>query len=155
MGRVKCEITTAEYFNGAKSDGFTVEVKSKDGKVYQKRASFMNIPFLPNLPPGLTYDKSVIEANKYEKAVLVTIYVNYGDVITATRGSGGVYLKDENSTESGRYHSLSVVPNPTDKSKKKAVTVTKETVENQPIKLPAPDPKAQKKSRPSTSVWDA
>ena len=155
MGRVKCEITTDAYFNGAKSNGFTVEVKSKEGKVYQKRASFMNVPFLPNLPPGLTYDKSILKAKREEQADLVTIYVDYGDVITAARGSGSVYLQDENLTESGRHHSLSVKPNPTDQREKKAVTVTKENVKDAPIKLSAPDPKAQKKSRPSTSVWDA
>ena len=138
------------------SDGFTVEVRSKDGKVYQKRSSFTNVPFLPNLPRGLTYDKSILNAKRAEEAVLVTIYVNYGDVITATRGSGYIYLKEENSTESGRSHSLSVKPNPTNKREVQQVTVTKDNVRAEVIKFSEPDPKAPKKPRPpSTSVWDA
>lgn len=155
MSRVICEVSTNLYFNGAKSDGFTVEVRSKDGKVYQKKTSFLAVPFLPTLPPGYTYDKSILNAKREETWVLVTICVNYGDVITATRGSGSIYLKEENSTESGRSHSLSVSPNPTNKREVKQVTVTKENVIAVPLKLSAPDPNAPKKPRPSTSVWDA
>ncbi len=154
MGQVKCEITTNRYSNGAVSDGFTVEVRSKDGKIYQKRSSFMNIPFLPNMP-GYTYDDSIIKSNnKYEMPVKVLIYVDYGDVITATRGSGSICLKDESATEfSGKSHLLSVKPDPTDSRVVQEVKVTKENVRVSPHKLLKE--KVKKEYRPSKSVWDA
>ncbi|MBK8151339.1 MAG: hypothetical protein IPK58_24870 [Acidobacteria bacterium] len=110
---------------------------------------------MPNLP-GLTYDDSIIKANKHETPVLVSIYVDYGDVITATRGSGYVSLKDESANEfSGKIHMLSVKPDPTDPREVKEVAVIKETVGVPPHKLSKPDPKAKKEYRPSRSVWDA
>lgn len=150
MGQVKCEIATSRN-----SDGFTVEVRTKDGKVYQKRSSFNRIPLLPNLP-GYTYDDSIIKANKYENPVLVLIYVDYGDVISATRGFGYISLEDESVAEfSGKTHLLSVKPNPADPREVKEVVVTIDNVRVPPHKLAKPGPKAKKENRPSKSVWDA
>jgi hypothetical protein len=146
MGQVKCEITTS-----SNSDGFTVEVRSKDGKIYQKRTSFMRIPLLD---PRYTYDKAIIKANNNERPLSVLIYVDYGDVITATRGYGYIYLKDEGADEfTGKTHSLSVKPTPSDNRQVKEVKVTKENVRVPPHKFTEPAPKVRKEY--GKSVWDA
>jgi len=146
MGQVKCEITAS-----SNSDGFTVEVRSKDGKTYQKRTSFMRIPLLD---PRYTYDKAIIKANKYERPVLVLIYVDYGDVITAVRGSGYIRLEDESADGfTGKSHSLSAKPSPSNSREVKEVTVTKENVRVPPHKFTEPAPKVRKEY--GKSVWDA
>lgn len=149
MGQVRCNISADRN-----SDGFTVEVRSKDGKIYQKRTSFIRVPLLD---PRYTYDRAIIENNnKNPIAVSVLIYVDYGDVITATRGSGFISLEDESATEfTGKSHILSVKPNPADKREVKEVKVTKENVRVPPHKFTKPDPNAKKEYRPSRSVWDA
>lgn len=136
MGQIKCEVKTSWG-----SDMFTIEVRTKDGKIYQKRSSVLHAQG--------AWDK-------IESPVNVLLYVNYGDVITAARGSGSIYLKDESADDfSGKAHLLSVKPNPADKREVKEVTVTKENVLVPPHKFTNPDPKAKKEYRPSRSVWDA
>jgi hypothetical protein len=131
MGQITCEIETSWD-----SDMFTVEVRSKDGKLYQKRSSVMTF---------------MTSWQKHGTPVKVLIYVDYGDVITATRGKGYVELTDESASEfTGKNHTLSATGN----FSKKEVKVTKENVRVAPHKYTEPDPKTQKKYRPSNSVWD-
>jgi len=139
MGHIKCEIHAS-----LGSDMFTVEVKSKDGKIYQKRSSVLHFA---TDPWGTK--------SPYETAVEALIYVDYGDVITATRGSGGVRLTDIDAAGfTGKGHQLSVKPHAS-LSQVKEVKVTKENVMVPPHTFSKPDPNAKKVPHRSTSVWNA
>lgn len=99
--------------------------------------------------------RKIISTTFDTNSVSVLIYVDYEDVITATRGSGSIWLEDESTAEfTGKSHFLSVKPDPTNKLEVKEVKVTKENVRVAPYKFTKPDPKAKKEYRQGRTVWD-